>query len=92
MEDLNARPGASRDVGELERDVPAADENDSRRQLVELEETVAGDRELVAGYLSCGWSFLSGSLALNEVFLLIASTSCSGVTLRGWYLAQAQFF
>ncbi len=34
----------------------------------------------------------SGKSALKRVFVLIASTSFSGVTLAGSYLAQAQFF
>jgi hypothetical protein len=49
MEDRRARAGPRGQVCELERNVAAADEDDARRQRVELQEVVAGQHVLRSG-------------------------------------------
>src|SRR3546814_3175969 len=46
MQDRDLRTGPRREMRELERDVPSADENDPVRQPVELQEVIAGGKVL----------------------------------------------
>jgi len=72
VDDCRAAAGARRDVGELEGDETAADEQDPGRKRVEVQEVGAVDQVLVAGEFERAWMRTGGD---QEVPCLQGSSS-----------------